>query len=64
MRGSVGGEFGCDPIGSLGEYRRAQLIGLGQHDLIGDTGTIKHVEQRSVDFLDAVAGVDQQTNTP
>ena len=63
MRGGVRGELGRDPFGGVGERRRAKLVGLGQHDLIGDAGLVEHLQDRAVELLDAVAG-SRSTGTP
>ena len=42
-----------------GSSRPRDLVGLGQHHLIGDRGLGQHRHELPVDVLEAVAGVDQ-----
>ena len=47
----------------LREFGRLHLVGLGEHDLVGDRRLVQQVEHLLVGLEDAMAGIDQHEGT-
>ena len=63
---TCGNAAGCLPsfaavsVSDRGQLVRLDLVGLGQHGLIGDGGLVEDVGDLQVGRLQAVARIDQQ----
>ena len=44
---------------NLGQFGRLDLVGLGQHQPVADSGLVEHFHDLAVDILDAVPRIDQ-----